>query len=258
MSEYLILKQKSLNMITNLMIYLTHCHLSPTRSYKHVGHYYELSPSNFKLTNIMTQGSHTHNTHTIVHASPRPFPTSRAATADIPRHGHGRRANAALYRKFHHIALAATCTTDFTISPCRHSQIFIPPLCRRLQALTSPGGSRGGSLFCTPSGGFADDDRKCSISNIEKSYLNLVLFDSNTQGRELAFFPAPLLKLTLRGAPPGPRRQPGPCPRNAGRVDAAQRLQKSSLVMAKNETSLLWALSAAPSLGQRGICTARP
>jgi hypothetical protein len=32
----------------------------------------------------------------------------------------------------------------------------------------------------------------------------LALFDSNFQGRELAFFPAPLLKLTPRGASPGP------------------------------------------------------
>ena len=71
-----------------------------------------------------------------------------------------------LYHRLHHIALAATCTTDFTISPCRHSQTFIPlPLCRRLQALTSPGGSSGGSLFGTPSGGFV----RASVENLRIS-----------------------------------------------------------------------------------------
>jgi len=131
----------------------------------------------------------------------------RAVIADIPRHGHGRRVNSALYHRLHHI-------TPLTFADF-HSSSTVPPassahFVRR---------SRGGSLFCTLAGGFADSDRKCSISNTEQSDLNLALFDSIHPDRELAFFPAPLLKLTLRGAPPGSRGPgcrrglaPGPFP----------------------------------------------
>ena len=63
MSEGLALKQKPLNMTTNLMTFLTHCNgPSHTQPYKiideHVCYHYELSPSNFDLINIMTQSSH--------------------------------------------------------------------------------------------------------------------------------------------------------------------------------------------------------
>jgi hypothetical protein len=57
MSEDLILKQKSLNMITNLMTYLTHCH-GPSQPYgiiyEHVDCHYELSPSNSFLPPLLS------------------------------------------------------------------------------------------------------------------------------------------------------------------------------------------------------------
>ena len=58
---------------------------------------------------------------------------------------------------------------------------------------------------------WADNDRT-NGSNAEQGGLNPALLDSAHPTRELAFFPAPLLKLKLRGAPPGLRLPPGPCP----------------------------------------------